>query len=120
MPELNRNTEPDKNDKRNGEMRLPPRALLVWVGIIAIVAVVALARNGTETHEEELFSFPELMAKLTNNLIVPNSGRIIYNLPTPDIKRIQGKYYASPENGKPQTDKETGKRAEVFFKLETP
>src|SRR5580658_2974418 len=99
MPELNRNTEPDKNDKRNGEMRLPPRAFLVWVGIIAIVAVVALARQGTETRQEELASFPDLLHKLTNNLIVPNSGRIVYGLQSTDMQRVEGKYYATQENG---------------------
>jgi cell division protease FtsH len=61
-----------------------------------------------------------LLGKLTNNLIVPNSGRIVYNLPSPDIKRITGKYYARQENGKFQNDKETGKKMEVPFKLETP
>src|SRR5580700_8401509 len=121
MPDLNRNSEPDKNEKRNSEMRLPPRAFLVWIGIIAIVAVVALARNGAETPVEELGSFPDLLVKLTNNLIVPNSGRIIYGLQSsPDIKRITGKYYATQENGKPVLDKETSKRTEVPFKLEIP
>jgi cell division protease FtsH len=120
MSDPNKSTEPDKNEKRGGEMRLPPRAFLVWVGIIAIVAIVALARNGNETPVEELGSFPDLLGKLTNNLIVPNSGRIVYNLPSPDIKRITGKYYATQENGKFQNDKETGKKVEVPFKLETP
>jgi len=58
MPDPNRSTEPDKNDKRNGEMRLPPRAFLVWVGIIAIVAIVALARGGAETPWRNWPPFP--------------------------------------------------------------
>jgi len=120
MPDLNKSTEPDKNDKRNGEMRLPPRAFLVWVGIIAIVAVVALARNGVETPVEELASFPDLLHKMTNNLIVPNSGRVVYGLQSADLQRVTGKYYATQENGKPLLDKETpSKRVEVPFKLET-
>jgi hypothetical protein len=55
-------------------MRLPPRAFLVWIGIIAIVAIVAFARNTAETPPDELASFPDLLNKLTNNLIVPGSG----------------------------------------------
>ena len=120
MPDLNKSTEPDKNDKRNGEMRLPPRAFLVWIGIIAIVAVVALARNGVDTPVEELASFPELMRKMTNNLLVPGQGRIVYGLQSADMQRVTGKYYATQENGKPLLDKETpSKRVEVPFKLET-
>jgi len=111
MADSNRNTEPDnKNEKRNGEMRLPPRAFLVWVGIIAIVAIVALARNGTETPVEELASFPDLLGKLTNNLIVPNTGRIVYGQQSDFIQRVTGEYYA-----KDRDDKKVNKP----FKLET-
>jgi cell division protease FtsH len=117
MPELNRNPEPDRNDKRNGDLRLPPRTALVWAGIIAIVAVLALVHNGSEQTVTELNSFPELLDKLTNNLIVPGSGHIVCGVESPDIKRITGKFYTK-ENGKFQTDKE-GKKVEVPFKLET-
>jgi cell division protease FtsH len=118
MPNLNRSTEPDKNDKRNGDMRLPPRTILVWVGIFAIVAVLALVHNGSETTVEELASFPDLLHKLTNNLIVPGSGRVVYGLQSADIQRVTGKYYATQENGKLQPDP-AGKKIEVPFKLET-
>jgi cell division protease FtsH len=109
MPDLNRSKEPDKNDKRNGEMRLPPRTLLVWIGIIAVVAILALVRNGTETPVEELASFPDLLHKLTNNLIVPGSGRIVYGLQSGDIQRVTGKYYVT----------DNGKKIETPFKFET-
>jgi cell division protease FtsH len=79
---------------------------------------VALARNGTETQVEELGSFPDLMHKLTNNLIVPNSGRVIYGLQSADIERVTGKYYQTQENGKSALDHD-GKRIELPFKLET-
>jgi len=118
MADPNRSAEPDKNDKRNGDMRLPPRAFLVWIGIIAIVAIVAFARNGAETPQEELASFPDLMRKLTNNLIVPGSGRVVYNLQSADIERVTGKYYSMLDNGKPALDA-AGKRIELPFKLET-
>jgi hypothetical protein len=94
MPDQNRSTEPDKNDKRSGEMRLPPRTFLVWVAIIIIAVVVAFVRNGAETPPDELASFPDLVDKLTNGLIVPGSGHIVYGLQSPDIKRVTGKYYS--------------------------
>ncbi|HEX3719562.1 MAG TPA: ATP-dependent zinc metalloprotease FtsH [Verrucomicrobiae bacterium] len=110
MPDQKRPNEPDKNDKRNGELRLPPRTFLIWIGIIAVVSILMFIKSGAETPPEEMDSFGDLMAKLTNNLIVPGTGRIVYGLQSPDIKRIQGKYYATTN----------GKKAEVPFKLETP
>jgi cell division protease FtsH len=113
MPDQKR-PDSDKNDKKNGELRLPPRTFLVWIGIIAIVSILMLVRNGTETPVEELGSFGDLMSKLTNSpssLIVPGSGRIVYGLQSPDIKRITGKYYALDRDNK---------KVEVPFKLETP
>src|SRR5580693_3939472 len=107
MPDLNRSTEPDKNSKGGGEMRLSPRTFLVWVAIIAIAVIVAFVRNGTETPVEEMASFPVLLNKLTNNLIVPGSGRIVYGLQSADIERVTGKYYtnfATLDNGKPSLD----------------
>jgi cell division protease FtsH len=113
MPDQKRSNEPDRNDKKNGELRLPPRTFLVWIGIIAVVSVLMLLRNGAETAPEELGSFRDLLDKLTNNpsLIVPGSGRIVYGLQSPDIKRITGKYYAFDHDKK---------KVEIPFKLETP
>jgi len=119
MPDLNRNTDPDRNDKRNGEMRLPPRTFLVWVAIIAIAVIVAFVRNGAETPPVELASFPDLLDKLTNGLIAPDSGHIVYGLQSPDIKRVIGKYYSKDAHGEFMKDHD-GKRVETSFKLETP
>jgi cell division protease FtsH len=113
MSDQKRPNEPDKNDKKNSELRLPPRTLLVWIGIIAVVSILMLVHSGAETPIEELGSFRDLLDKLTNNpsLIVPGSGRIVYGLQSPDIKRITGRYYALDHDKK---------RVEVQFKLETP
>jgi cell division protease FtsH len=110
MADQKRPNEPDRNDKRNNDLRVSPRTFLIWIGIIAVVTVLMLVKSGTETPIVEMDSFNELMSKLTNNLIVPNSGKIVYGLQSPDIKRIQGKFYST----------EQGKRVEVPFKLETP
>ena len=113
MSDQKRPNDPDKNDKKNGELRLPPRTFLVWIGIIAVVSILMLVHSGAETPVEELGSFRDLLDKLTNNpsLIVPGSGRIVYGLQSPDIKRITGRYYAIDHDKK---------KVEVPFKLETP
>ncbi len=111
MSDLNRPGEPDKNDKRNGDMRLPPRTFLVWIGIIAAFSVLFLLRNGTEPQVEEFSSYPQLHDKLINNLIVPDSGKITYGSQVPDIKRVTGRYYRIEKDGK---------KTEVPFKLDIP
>jgi cell division protease FtsH len=98
---------------------MPPRGFLLWIGIIGLVAILALVRQGSEQQPEELSSFGDLVAKMTNTppLLVPNSGRIVYGLQSGDIKRITGKYYLA-ENGKYVM--RDNKKVEVSFKLETP
>ena len=54
----------------------------------------------TETQVQELDSFKDLTDRLTNGLIVPGTGRIIYGLQSPDIKRIQGSYYGLDKDKK--------------------
>jgi cell division protease FtsH len=121
MSDQNRPSEPDRNDKRNGDnnMRLPPRTFLIWIGIIAAFSVLFLLKNGAETQVEEFTSYPQLQDKLTNNLIVPGSGKITYNSQVPQIERISGSYYKLDEHGKIAIDKD-GKKMEFPFKLDVP
>ncbi len=109
MPE-NRPNDPNKGDKRNGDMKLPPRTMFMWIGILALLIAVMMLRTNSDSRTEEFLYYPQLLDKLTNNLIVPKTGKIIYGLQSPDIKRITGSYY--------ETDKD-GKKVEVPFKLET-
>ena len=39
MPDLNRPTEPDRNGKRNGDIGLPQRTILLWIGVLSMVVV---------------------------------------------------------------------------------
>ena len=118
MPDPNRTNDPDKNEKRNNDLRLPPRTFLLGIGIIAIVSILALVKNGSEPAVKELGSLPELLDKVTNNLIVPNSGRIVYSVQSANIRKITGSYYETDETGKKAMV--DGKVKEVPFKLETP
>jgi cell division protease FtsH len=118
MSDLNRPSEPDKNDKRNGDMRLPPRTFLIWIGIIAAFSVLFLLKNGNEPQVEEFSSYLQLRDKLTNNLIVPDSGKITYGSQMPDIKRVTGRYYKTDALGKISI--KDGKKEEMPFKLDIP
>jgi cell division protease FtsH len=117
MSDQNRLNEPDRNDKRNGDnMRLPPRTFLIWIAIIAAFSVLFLLRRDNEPQPEEFTKYPQLLDKLTNNLIVPDSGKITFGS-QPEVKRITGSYYQLDDKGKIKIDKD-GKKVEVPFKLD--
>jgi len=118
MPDQNRSNEPDKGDKRNGDLRIPPRTMMMWIGIIALFVVLMMLRTNADSRTEELLYYPQLLDKLTNSLIVPGSGKIIYGLQSPDIKRVTGSYFRTDKEGHFLTEKD-GHRAEQPFKLET-
>src|SRR5271156_6056500 len=100
MSDQNRLNEPDRNDKRNGDnMRLPPRTFLIWIAIIAAFSVLFLLRRDNEPQPEEFTKYPQLLDKLTNNLIVPDSGKITFGS-QPEVKRITGSYYKTDDKGK--------------------
>jgi cell division protease FtsH len=109
MADQNKSSEPDRNDKRNGDMRLPPRTFLIWIGIIAAFSILFLLKTGTQPPVEEFTSYPQLAEKLTNNLIVPDSGKITFGSQVPEVKHITGSYY--------KVDKD-GKKVEMPFKLD--
>ena len=121
MPDENRQTGPDRNGKRNGgnDFRVPSRTVLVWVGIIGLITVIFMFRNQTEQKPDIFTYYPQLEEKLTNNLIVPNTGKITYiGQPSENvIPRITGKYYQTDAKGA-ILEKE-GKKVEVPFVLET-
>jgi cell division protease FtsH len=118
MSDLNRPNEPDKNEKRNGDMRLPPRTLMIWIGILAAFSVLFMLKNGTEPQPDKFSRYSQLHEKLTNNLIVPDSGEITYGGQISDLHHITGRYYRTDEHGK--ILEKDGKKVEVPFKLDIP
>jgi cell division protease FtsH len=111
MSDQNRQNDSDNDKKRNGDMRLPPRTLFIWIGIIAAFSLLFLLKNSTEPQVDEFSSYPQLLDKLTNNLIVPGTGKITYGTQVPDIKRVTGSYYKIEKDGK---------KTEVAFRLDIP
>src|SRR6476659_4872171 len=121
MADENRNSGSDKNSKRNGgnDFRVPSRTVLVWVGIIGLITVIFMFRNQQEQKPDIFTYYPQLEEKLTNNLIVPGTGKITYVAQTGEtaIPRITGKYYQT--DGKGAILEKDGKKAEMAFILET-
>src|SRR4051794_39056526 len=113
MAEENRNSGSDKNGKRNGgnDFRVPSRTVLVWVGIIGLITVIFMFRNQQEQKPDTFNYYAQLEEKLTNNLIVPGTGKVTFVAQSPDMRRISGKYFKVEKDGK---------KSEVSFVLETP
>jgi cell division protease FtsH len=102
MPDLNK-TDPEKNEKRPGEVRIPPpKTFLIWIAIIAAVGVIFMFNNKSTDTVVKFTGWPQLAEKLTNGLIVPGSGKIIYTIDTPEMKTISGQFYADAKKDKAQ------------------
>ncbi|MGA2540647.1 MAG: ATP-dependent zinc metalloprotease FtsH [Verrucomicrobiota bacterium] len=110
MPDLNRPTDPDRNDKRSGDVRIPQRTVLLWTGILSLVLVFFLINKNNEQPVKEFTNWTQLKEQLDKNNLVPGSGKIIYGLDSPDLKRITGSFYDPPGQTKATTK----------FSLETP
>ncbi|MGD1085427.1 MAG: AAA family ATPase, partial [Verrucomicrobiota bacterium] len=94
--------ESDRNDKRPGDMRIPPpRTFLMWIGFIAIAVVFFVMQKTPADSVQEFSGWPQLADKLTNDLIVPGTGKIIEGIDaSPDIKKITGSYYKDSKKDK--------------------
>ena len=113
MPEKNRQSESDKNEKRNGDFRIPSRTILVWIGIIAVASVFLMLHNNVDGQTEEFSTYSQLLDKLNAGLLVQDSGKITYGLQSSDkFVRITGKFYQTDKDGKKTT-------AQTPYRLDT-
>ncbi len=119
MSDQNRSSDQDRNEKRGGDMRLPPRTFLIWIAIIAAFMVLFLLRKDGQQTVDEFTSYPQLQDKLNKNLVVPDSGKIAFGSQMPEIKRITGKYYETEPDGTIKKDKD-GKQVTMPFQLDVP
>jgi len=104
MADLNRPTDPDRNDKRSGDGRLPQqRTVLLWIGIFSLVLVFFLINKNNEPPVKEFTLWTQLKDQLDKSNLVPGTGKIIYGLDSPDLKRITGSYYDPAGQTKIQT-----------------
>ena len=98
-----------KNDKKGGDIRVPPRTWLLWIGLLALVPLVWKFHSQVET-KYRTPSYVEFKSLVTNNLIV--KGTINYNPQSEyGLREITGRYWEV---------KPGGEKTEVPFKLKIP
>lgn len=85
-----------RNEKRNGDMRVPPRGWILLIAIVGLIPLMILMRERTDVKQRTL-SHKDFVQLVNSNLV--ESGTINYNPQSPDLKEITGKYRApSGEN----------------------
>ena len=95
MSEDNKRRDDDKNPKKSGEFRVPPRTMVVWIAILGGITLLMLFKDRMDTPGEVLnqYKFQQLVA---SNQIA--QATINYNPQSPDLREITGKYWKDPEH----------------------
>jgi len=100
MPEENRN---DKNGKKGGEFKVPPRTFILWIAILGAIPLLMFFRNNATSSGENL-SQAQFEQLVESNQIV--KATIVYSPPGSFLNDVTGKYLRI----------EDGKQLEVPFK----
>ncbi len=97
MADDNRNSDDEKNPRKVGEFKVPPRTWLVWIVIFGGIVLLVLFRDRMDPQSESVsqFKFQELV---NSNQIF--QATINYNPQSPFLTEISGKYYRTDPQGK--------------------
>src|SRR5664279_1369557 len=90
MSEDNKHRDEDKNPKKSGEFRVPPRTMVVWIAILGGITLLMLFKDRMDSPGEVLnqFKFQQLVE---SNQIA--QATINYNAQSPDLREVTGKYW---------------------------
>jgi len=94
MSDDNRKTEDDKNPRKPGEFRVPPRTWIVWIAIFGGIVLLMLFRDRMETPGEvlEQATFQQFVE---SNFIA--QATINYNPQSLALTEVSGKYYKNAD-----------------------
>ena len=89
MSDDNRHTEDEKNAKKGGDFRVPPRTWIVWIAIFGGIILLMLVKEKWEPQSENLgqYQFQQLVE---SNQIV--KATINYSPQSPDLREVVGQY----------------------------
>ena len=100
MSDDKKNKDDDKNPKKGGEFRVPPRTMVVWIAILGGIVLLMLFRDRMDTPGDVLnqYTFQQLVE---SNQIV--QATINYSPQSPDLREITGKYRKIENDQKSET-----------------
>lgn len=90
MSDDNRYNDDDKNSKKGGEFKVPPRTWIVWIAIFGGIILLMLFKERMDSPGEVLtqYRFQQLV---DSNLIV--QATVNYSAQNPLLNEVIGKYY---------------------------
>src|SRR5882724_1429623 len=96
MSDENKYNDEDKNPKKGGEFRVPPRTWIVWIAIFGGILLLMLFRDRMETQGEVLsqYRFQQLVE---SNQIA--QATINYSPQNPFLTEVTGKYFKTDADG---------------------
>jgi cell division protease FtsH len=109
MADENRYNEEDKNPKRGGEFKVPPRTWVVWIAIIGTIIALVMFKGRIDP-QGDFLTQSQFMAKVESNLVA--SAKINYNPQSP-LQEVVGTYYRTDTMGNPLKDSTVPFRAKV-------
>ena len=104
MPDDNKHSGDDKNPRKPGEFKVPPRTWVVWIAIFGGIVLLMLFKDRMEPPSDTLSQY-QFQQLVESNLIA--RATISYNPQSPDLREITGKYKKM----------EDGRAVEVPFRI---
>jgi cell division protease FtsH len=89
MADNNKSSGDDKNPRKAGEFKVPPRTWVVWIAIFGVIVLLMLFKDRMEP-PGELLSQPRFQQLVESNQIV--QATINYNPQSSDLREVTGKY----------------------------
>src|SRR6267142_2517784 len=111
MPDDKKYNDDEKNPKRGGDFKVPPRTWIVWIAIFGGIIVLMLFKERMESPGEVLSQY-QLFQKVDSNQIA--RATISYSPQSSFLQEITGKYYKTDSAG--NRIKENGRDVEVSFR----
>src|SRR6187397_315161 len=97
MSEENRYNDDDKNSRKPGEFKVPPRTWVIWIAIFGGIIMLMLLKDRMETPGKVLLQY-DFLQKVESNHIA--EATINYSPQSPLLTEIIGKYYRTDSEGK--------------------
>lgn len=113
------NNRKPEDDNENGEMKVPPRTLLIWIAILGLIPLIMFLQRQAETGEQEQINYADLKVLVDNDLV--EKGVITYD-PQSRLQEITGRYKAYKMTGGDTVEIETdenGKEILQAFYIKT-
>jgi cell division protease FtsH len=97
MANENKYNDEDKNGKKGGDFKVPPRTWIVWIAIIGGITMLVTFKSHMEMQPNTLSPY-DFQQKVNSNLIAQVS--LNFNAQSPLVADIVGAYYKTDDAGK--------------------